>query len=69
MSRYNVDRREASKRCKRNLQQTRQVSVFGASLLHPERQQEKHIYSPHTTLRELADARIRQAQSGAIPKG
>lgn len=68
MSRYNVDRSEASKQCKRNLQQTRQVSVFGASLLHPERQK-KYIYSPHTILRGLADASIRQAQSGAIPKG
>lgn len=68
MSRYNVDRREASKLRKRNLQQTRQVSVFGASLLHPERPK-KYIYSPHTTLRGLADAHIRQAQSGAMPKG
>lgn len=51
MSRYNVDRSEASKQCKRNLQQTRQVSVFGASLLHPERQ--KKMFIPHTQPREV----------------
>lgn len=52
MSRYNVDRSEASKQCKRNLQQTRQVSVFGASLLHPERQKKK-MFIPHTQPREV----------------
>lgn len=47
MSRYNVDRSEASKRRKRNLQQTRRVSVFGASLLYPERPK-IYIFIPHT---------------------